>query len=80
MAFQHRSPRRQVRLDGVHPIGGEHRLVVVVVHDRGARLDSRQRGLGDLGGRTGHVPVAVTGGDAVYRQLQYHRLDHRWLV
>ena len=80
VAFQHRSPRRQVRLDGVHPVGGEHRLVVVVVHDRGARLDARQGGLGDLGGRAGHVSVAVTGGCAVHRQLQYHRLGHRWLV
>src|SRR5580658_5846897 len=71
---------REVRLDGVHPIGGEHRLVVVVVHDRGARLDPRQGGLGDPGGRTGHVPVAVTGGGAVHRELQYHRPGHRWLV
>jgi hypothetical protein len=80
VTFQHRSPCCQVRLDGVHPIGGEHRLVVVIVHDRGARLDPRQGGLGDLVGRAGDVAVAVTGGCAVHRQLEDHRLNHRWLV
>jgi len=80
VAGQHRRPRGQVRLDGVHPVGGEHRLVVVVVHDRGPGLDPGQGDGGDLSRGPGHVPVAIPGGRPVHRQLHDHRFSHRWLV
>jgi regulator of RNase E activity RraA len=78
--LEDRPPGGQVGLDGVHPVGGEHRLVVVVVHDRRAPLDAVERHRGDLGGGPRHVPVARAGGGAVQRQLEDHRCRHRWLA
>ena len=73
VAREHRLPRGDVGLRVVHGVEREHRLVVVVVHDRRAQVDAVQSDLGDLLGRAGHVAVARTRCRPVQRQLDDHR-------
>ena len=56
-----RLPRRDVRVGRMHAVGYRHRLVVVVVHDRGAGADAGERVGGDLGRRRGTCGLADSG-------------------